>query len=73
MGCERNSMQIEPWYMFPVPTYRVNKHKDRGGGAGQRIKGCAMCVVLAGLPIGFVGSTLFEVVRYDLYIWRYRL
>jgi hypothetical protein len=22
-------MQIEPWYLGPVPTYRVNKHKDR--------------------------------------------
>jgi hypothetical protein len=22
-------MQIEPWHMSPVPTYRVNKHKDR--------------------------------------------
>jgi hypothetical protein len=22
-------MRIEPWYMDPVPTYRVNKHKDR--------------------------------------------
>jgi hypothetical protein len=25
------SMQIEPWYLGPVPTYRVNKHKDRRG------------------------------------------
>jgi hypothetical protein len=22
-------MQIEPWYLGPVPTYRVNKHEDR--------------------------------------------
>jgi hypothetical protein len=42
-------MQIEPWYIGPVPTYRVNKDKDRrdirhekadsrqrGGGGGGR-------------------------------------
>jgi hypothetical protein len=23
-------LQIEPWYLCPVPTYRVNKHEDRG-------------------------------------------
>jgi hypothetical protein len=22
-------MQIEPWFLGPVPTYRVNKQKDR--------------------------------------------
>jgi hypothetical protein len=23
-------MQIEPWYLGPVTTYRVDKHKERG-------------------------------------------
>jgi hypothetical protein len=42
-------MQIEPWYIGPVPTYRVNKHKDRrdfrqqtadrGGGGGETLMG----------------------------------
>jgi hypothetical protein len=35
-------LQIESWFRGPVPTYRVNKHKDRkegGRGGGGRGRG----------------------------------